>query len=90
MRYRLKRALCNLLGCICADSFPGCHRCEAGIYDADFVQIGWLDPVFRAYLKVRRFVQKLTGKHCQVCHRRYWGGDDWTCSNKCFNEWLPF
>lgn len=84
------RLRCHLLGCLADSRYPGCPRCEAGIYDAGFVQIGRLEPAFRAYAIARRFVQKLTGKKCAVCHRRYWGGDEWTCSDKCFTDWLPF
>lgn len=87
----MKRVICWLLGCLCATDYPGCHRCEAGIYDADYIQIGKLDPVFVAWWAVRKFVQKFTGKKCEVCHRRYWVGyDEWVCSDKCFTDWLPF
>lgn len=84
------RITCRLLGCVIAEEYPGCHRCQSAIYDVDFVQIGRLDFVFRAYWRTRKFVQKFTGKRCAVCNKRFWRGDDWTCSDKCFSDWLPF
>ncbi len=91
MGQRLKRVTCRLLGCVAADNYPGCARCEAGIYDIEFVQIGRLDFAFRWYWAARRFVQRFTGRKCDVCYRRYWRGrDQWVCSDECFDKWLPF
>lgn len=84
------RARCRLLGCACARDYPGCERCGAGIYDADYVQIGALDFAFRAYGRARRFVERFTGRRCEVCRKRYWRGDPWVCSDRCFSDWLPF
>lgn len=86
----MPKIACRLLGCICSEVYPGCHRCETGIYDVDYVQIGLLDPVFRAYARVRRFVERFTGRKCDQCGRRYWRGNPYVCSDKCFNDWLPF
>lgn len=90
----MTRLRCHLLGCVC-DSDPGCHRCGAGLYDADFVQFGRLDFVFRAYYRALRFVRRFTGRRCDVCDRWYWPlrqgfPDEWTCSRECADEWLPF
>lgn len=85
-----KRDICRLLGCVCAEDYPACHRCGTPLYE-DFIQTGRLEPVFRAYGLALKYVRKVTGKRCAVCHRRYWsGGDDWVCSEKCFTDWLPF
>lgn len=85
------RPMCRLFGCICAQHYPGCSRCQAGIYDADYVEIGALDFAFRPYWRARRFVQRFTGRRCEVCKRRYWRGyDEWVCSDECFSSWLPF
>lgn len=87
----MTRLKCRMFGCICAADYPGCHRCEAGIYDANYVQIGALDPLYRAYWRVRHFVERLTGRRCEVCRKRYWRGyDEWVCSDRCFTDWLPF
>ena len=86
MRPRIR---CNLLGC--ATDANACARCGTDLYDGDFVQIGRLDFVFRAYWRVRRVAWKFTGRRCAVCSKRFWRrGDDWTCSDKCFSDWLPF
>lgn len=84
-----KRPRCELFGCVCAEDYPACIRCQADLYE-DFVQIGRLEPVFRAYGAALKFARRFTGKKCEVCGRRYWGGDAWTCSDKCFSDWLPF
>lgn len=84
-----KRPRCDLFGCVCAEDYPACHRCGADIYE-DFIQTGRLEPVFRACAAALKLARKFAGKKCAVCGRRYWGGDDWTCSDECFTDWLPF
>ncbi len=86
------RLKCRLLGCATSDEcMCACYRCGTDLYDYEFVQAGWLEPAFRAWRLARRFAQKFTGRQCAVCSRRFWRrGDDWTCSDKCFEDWLPF
>jgi hypothetical protein len=85
------RIICRLIGCVVAEDYPACYRCNTDLYDGDFIQAGWLEPVFRAWRRTRRFVERFSGRRCAVCSRRFWRrGDDWTCSDKCFEDWLPF
>jgi hypothetical protein len=37
------RIACHLWGCWCSNEYPGCLRCGAALYDADFIQIGRMD-----------------------------------------------
>lgn len=84
------RLRCELFGCVCAENYPACYRCNADLYE-DFIQTGRLKPLFCVYWSALRLVQTVTGKRCQVCSRRYWHGyDDYVCSDKCFEDWLPF
>lgn len=88
---KVSRAICHLVGCVCAESYPACHRCGTDLYDADFVQVARLQFAFDAYWNARKLVWKLTGKKCEACGRRFWRGyDEWICSDECFTDWLPF
>lgn len=84
------RILCRSLGCK-HERDPGCTRCNAGIYDPDFCEYGWLDPLLNAWWRFRRWLRKLGPKRCDVCGKKYRHGyDENTCSAECFDEWLPF
>jgi hypothetical protein len=87
---RLHRAKCYLLGCALGED-PGCFRCETHLYDAEFIQIGKLDLFFRAYWWVRRCLRSLAPRRCDVCGKKFMRGyTTYTCSEACFNDWLPF
>lgn len=86
----MKRLLCELWGCWCRDDYPACGRCEAALYDGDFVQIGRLAWIYRVRDALRAacyFVMR----HCAVCRRRMWfKSDGQCCSQKCEDQWYPF
>lgn len=94
LRYRAARLKCNLLGCLEADSYPGCQRCGCALYDPDYIVYGWLDPIFRFYWRARRFIRDLSPiTHCDECGKRIVLGRPYTkdfCSEKCHDNWLPF
>ena len=95
IRYRLTRAKCVLIGCICAENYPGCYRCQEGLYEGDFIQYGKLDWVFRLYDRWlywrRRIALKLGRAKCDQCGKKYWRGhDDRFCSEECFDDFIPF
>lgn len=84
------RIRCYLLGCV-TDTNPGCVRCNADLYDFEFVQIGKLEPLFNLYWGTIRALRRLGPKRCAECRKKFWRGyDDQLCSEECFNEWLPF
>jgi hypothetical protein len=65
-----KGLACRLWGC---DGSPFCHRCGTDLYDADYVQIGCLEPLQRLYRNVRWYLvtkrkvcckQMSLGVHC--------------------------
>jgi hypothetical protein len=86
---RLKRAVCTLLGCY-LDQHPCCERCGTDLYDA-FIERGWLDPIFRSYWSMYRALRKLGPRKCGHCGKKFLRGyNDETCSEACFNDWLPF
>lgn len=86
----LKRPKCVLLGCA-TDDLPCCARCGADLYDYEFLQSGWLDPVFRLTSKVLRLIRKLGPKKCRQCGKKYRRGyDEYLCSSECFDNYLPF
>lgn len=87
----LSRPRCVLIGCLEADTYPGCVRCSAHIYE-DFVQYGKLEPLFRFYWRVRHALRLLKPiKRCDQCGKKYVKGyDEYLCSEKCHDNWLPF
>jgi len=91
LKYRRRRIACHLLGCIEAEQYPGCYRCDHGIYDAEYVQYGKLEPLFRLYWWARGVIRKLGPKKCQQCGKKYRHGyDEYLCSEECHENWLPF
>jgi len=86
----MKRLLCHLWGCCCANEYPGCVRCGAALYDADFIQIGRLNWL----IVLRYFIIGLWSdvmRRCEVCGKRVWfTRHSPCCSEKCFSKWYPF
>jgi hypothetical protein len=84
------RIACHLWGCWCSNEYPGCLRCGAALYDADFIQIGRMDWLVR----LRYFIGDVfacINRKCSVCGKRMWfKGDSSCCSEKCESEWYPF
>lgn len=89
------RLRCHLFGCSYSDHFPGCERCGAGIYDAEFIgfdQSRFYRPrLFWRWLRrpFRRIVPR-----CDQCSRRLWPWRRWWtrdfCSEACQSKWIPF
>lgn len=85
------RVRCWLLGCACARSYPACHYCAADLYEGPFLQEGKLQPILVFWADVKCAVRKLGPKKCDQCGKKFVHGyDDHLCSEKCFNDWLPF
>lgn len=93
IRWKLHRLRCVLTGCIQAEDYPACHRCDAPVYgDPDdagaFIDFGKLDWFFHLRRQVR---SKLARNKCEQCGRKfYFGYNDHLCSEECHDEWLPF
>lgn len=87
----MKRLLCKLWGCYCSDTHDfSCPRCGAALYDADFVQIGRLEWVYRVRDFFRGKYAFIT-RRCDVCRKRMWfTRHNPCCSEKCYDQWLPF
>lgn len=86
---RFNRAICFMVGCVGGD--PVCHRCDTDLYDPDFIQYGKLQPLFRLYWRIRQAIRGLAPRHCDVCGKKYRRGySTHTCSEACFENWLPF
>lgn len=85
------RILCHSVGCNPGNG-PACLRCGTDLYDAEFVQYGWLEPLLRTWWRARRWVKNLGPKRCEVCKQVYVRGFDGTptCGPDCFDRWLPF
>lgn len=92
VRYRLVRVRCVLLGCLEADTYPGCHRCGCALYDPECIVYGLLDPVFDFYWRARRYIRRLWPvKRCDQCGKKFVHGyDNELCSEECHDNWLPF
>jgi hypothetical protein len=86
------RLHCHLFGCAVAATYPACARCNADLYEGPFIERGVNYYVDAAFDPVRRhIIWPIMGKRCCQCRRRYWRGyDEYCCSEKCFDEWLPF
>lgn len=82
----VKRLVCHAFGCRIGDHSV-CERCGSALYYGDITP-GRLEPLLRAY---RRLAARLKVKRCQQCHARIsrFGKEDF-CSDKCFEEWIPF
>lgn len=90
---RIARLQCRFLGCA-YESHGHCDRCGSALYDPNFIQYGWLDPLFRFYWKARRFIRRLGPRKCYECGKRirrgYCSEHPEFCSEKCFDNWIPF
>lgn len=87
------RLRCRLLGCTSGE-FNECHRCGHQVYDPDYVEAGWLEPVFRWWWRVRRWFSTKRW-YCTQCGKRLpWRRQNCVseefCSDECFSKWLPF
>jgi hypothetical protein len=98
------RIRCALFGC-CLRDIPACHRCGAALYDADFIQLGWLEPLIHRIHRLRALLSADTLR-CTECRRlltlpRLWR--EWKrssafvgssaikfCSDECHDNWFPF
>lgn len=87
------RLKCWFSGCTqCPDTLQCCLRCGVGIYDYEFYQL----PCFL----VRPFKQAawwfsqnkfwITHKCNAECGKRMFFSGDNCCSQKCYDNWIPF
>jgi len=83
------RLRCVLFGCCTGAMVPCCERCDAHVYDDDFLQFGLLTPTI---CRVHTALARIVGRPCEVCGKRIWWAtdDDWTCSPACHDQWIPF
>jgi len=90
------RLLCKLLGCATGDYLnhgSTCVRCGSDIYDYTFVQRegAWLAPWYSLtwflYSRRRWFFHKCENENC--FHHLVFT-DACCCSDKCYEEWVPF
>lgn len=84
------RIRCILFGCWC-DENSACPKCGCALYDADFRQIGKLNWIYR----VRDFLRGVyvfSNRHCEVCGKRlgFTRRGPHCCSEKCYDQWIPF
>ena len=84
------RIRCVLWGCWC-DQNSSCPKCGAALYDADYIQIGKLEWI-RKVVGFFRGIYRFANRRCEVCGKkiRFNRHDDYTCSDECFDKWLPF
>lgn len=86
------RIRCKLFGCL-YDSYCGCVRCGAGLYEYEFLQEPcWiLKPLadLKWWLSVNKWkiLHKCQGEDCL-----HWLAftDKNCCSEKCYETWIPF
>jgi len=84
------RIRCLLWGCECAHDYPACLNCGAALYESEFIQIGKLSWIWSAYRAIREAWGRLN-RRCDVCRKRMWlAGRANCCSQKCYDEWIPF
>lgn len=82
------RLICHIRGCDLHNDYHGCSRCGAPLYDVDFVQTGWIEPLESAYYRLKHWLRI---KKCDVCGKRMpWRSTTPCCSTKCMDQWLPF
>lgn len=82
--------LCRMLGCV-LDEFNVCTRCDQEL-NIDSPS-GWYWRYRRRALRAWRYAfGSVVGKRCMQCQKRFWGRgyNREHCSEKCFNEWIPF
>ena len=98
------RIRCILFGCRLHD-LPACHRCQAALYDADFIQMGRLEPLTDGVAHLRA-IFSADNLRCTECRRLLSLPQlvsEWRrsgefcgiavtkfCSDKCRDDWFPF
>jgi hypothetical protein len=86
---------CRAFGCNDEGIAPECIRCGAGLYSADFVQVGWrwVTALYKLVWPYRSWFRRVfIGVHCEVCGKRMYHprrGEYW-CSPECEEKWVPF
>lgn len=55
------RLICRVRSC---DGSPYCERCGVDLYDPDYIQRGYFDPLVSVYWRVRRWLR--ADKRCGV------------------------
>jgi hypothetical protein len=97
---RIFRAQCKLFGCSASNGHT-CDRCSADLYCPDFVQLSPFDPLAAAVSKFCRIFAAQNFR-CDTCGKRLTFPRFYSearvrgllstkfCTDKCFDEWLPF
>lgn len=91
-RHGLRRAWCDLRGCVDSHNYGACDRCGCDYYEG-FYEYGRLDWVLRATRRAKWLLfQSWKRRHCEVCQKpiRGFRYHEFTCSNECFDQWIPF
>ena len=86
--HRLRRALCWWMGCV-LDDYNNCDRCGVNIYEPPGIHDAgqW----WRIKRRLFRLFAPVVRKRCDVCGKSYWRGrDEYTCSQVCADNWIPF
>ena len=87
------RIRCHLFGCNTAEYPSTCSRCDAELYDGDWIQVGWSDSAVPYWVKAwltfgLRFI---VGRKCGTCGKRFRNGaTPYCCSPECADAWIPF
>lgn len=83
---------CWILGCKEGEHYPVCERCGLSTYDMPPIEEGVLPKLYWRVLNFLRSILSLfiRKKCCQCGKRFYKGRDDYMCSDKCHDEWIPF
>jgi hypothetical protein len=94
------RAQCKLFGCYTSNGYA-CDRCSADLYSSDFVQLSPFDALGAAISKFCRIFAPQNFR-CNSCGKRLTFARFYSearvrgllstkfCTDKCFDEWLPF
>lgn len=97
---RIFRMQCKMFGCITSNGYI-CDRCSADVYGPNFVQQTPFDP-FAVAIRKLCSIFAATKFHCDHCGRRLSFARFYSearirgilstkfCTQKCFDDWLPF
>lgn len=84
---KLLKMLCPIIGCRLNDNYY-CERCGLHLYDGGYDRpCETLRAIDSAFWHVWNAI---AGRKCDVCKKRFWRGGNYTCSDKCADEWIPF
>lgn len=90
MRDRARRLHCRLFGCIESQYAPVCDRC--GLYYYEGFVFSDESRIRGPWLRLVYWVRGLNPiKTCCHCRRRFFDRkNESCCSERCYQEWIPF